>query len=218
MAIRIVIADRQELFCDALRCLLELETDFCVVGSTDDGEQLVRLAAAEKPDVLLTNTNLRKQPGIEVLREIAENSGARPILLVDLATNEEIVQALLNGACGIVRKSAEPAQLFKAIRAVAAGEYWISHAGIRELVQNMRLLARRAESHSRQRSDTLSAQQRQIVAAIASGCSNREIARELSVSERTVKYHLTRIFSKLGVSGRMELARYSLKHNLIREA
>ncbi len=218
MPIRIVIADRQEMFCEALCCLLEVEPDFSVVGSTNDGERLAELAAERTPDVLLMNVNLRNRPGFDVLREIADNSGARPILLVDFLTNEEMVQALLNGACGIVRKNTDTSKLFKAIRAVAAGEFWISHAGIRDLVQNMRLLARRVESHSRLQSDTLSPQQRRIVEAIVSGCSNKEIARDLSLSERTVKYHLTRIFSKLGVSGRMELARFSLKNKIIREA
>ncbi|HTY61355.1 MAG TPA: response regulator transcription factor [Acidobacteriota bacterium] len=218
MAIRILIADRQEMFREALKRLLESEQDFSVVGETDDGDRLTALAASQKPDVLLMDLNLRKRPGIEALREITGNTGVRPLLLMDNPSNGEILQALLSGACGIVRKNVNTQLLFKAIRAVAAGEYWLSHAGISELVQNLRLLSTRVEQQARQQTSSLSVQQMQIVEAIAAGSSNKEIAQDLSLSERTVKYHLTRIFNKFGVSGRMELARFSLKNNLIREA
>jgi two-component system response regulator DegU len=218
MAIRILIADRQEMFREALRRLLELEPEFAVVGDTDDGERLVSLAVSLKPDVVLLDLNLRTRPGIEALREIADRTQARTLLLVDIVPNGEVIQALLWGARGVVRKSAATTLLFKAIRAVAADEYWLSHAGIAALVQNLRLLSSRVEQQNRHQTSEISPQQARIVEAIAAGCSNKEIAEDLSLSERTVKYHLTRIFSKFGVSGRMELARFSLKNKLVREA
>ena len=218
MAIRILIADRHAMFREALRRLLESEAEFAVVGETDDGERLANLVASVKPDVLLMDLNLRKRSSLEALREVAASTEARPLLLIDSAASGEIIQALLWGARGVVRKSVATQLLFKAIRAVAADEYWLSHAGINELVQKMRLLATRVEQQTRLQTDVLSPHQLQIVEAIVAGCSNREIAQNLSLSERTVKYHLTRIFSKFGVSGRMELARFSLKNNLIREA
>ena len=218
MAIRIVIADRQEMFREALRGLLKSESDFAVVGETDDGERLVSLALDAKPDVVLLELNLRKRPGIEALREISARTKARPLLLVDNIPNGEIIHALTWGARGVVKKSVATPLLFKAIRAVAADEYWLSHAGISELVQNLCLLSSRIEQQTRHQTEELSPQQLQIIEAISAGCSNKEIARDLSLSERTVKYHLTRIFSKFGVSGRMELARFSLKNNLVREA
>ena len=214
MAIRILIADRQEMFREVLRRLLESEPDFEIVDDTDDGEQLVKLVANLQPDILLLDLKLRKLSGIEALHEVAGlKTEVRPILLIDQIDNTEIVQALLWGACGIVRKSEPSHLLFKSIRNVAAGEFWVSHGGISELVQNLRLLTAMVEKHARIQAGTLSRQQQQIVEAIAAGCSNREIAEELSVSERTVKYHLTRIFEKLGVSGRMQLARFSLKND-----
>jgi DNA-binding NarL/FixJ family response regulator len=201
-----------------LRRLLELEQEFAVVGDTDDGDRLVSLAVSLRPDVVLLDLNLRKRPGIEALREISAHTQARPLLLVDVVPNGDIIQALLWGARGVVRKSADTPQLFKAIRAVAADEYWLSHAGIAALVQNLRLLSSSIEQQNSHKTSEISPQQARIVAAIAAGCSNKEIAEDLSLSERTVKYHLTRIFSKFGVSGRMELARFSLKNKLIREA
>jgi two-component system, NarL family, nitrate/nitrite response regulator NarL len=214
MEIRILLADRQELFRKALRRLLEQELDFKVLADTDDGEKLSHIVAEHKPDVLLMDIKLRKRSGIEVLREITVT---RPVLLIDAAEQSDITQALIWGAQGIIRKDAPTQLLFKCIRTVAAGQYWVSHDEIPDLVQNLRSLMDMVEKSTQMQTRSLSKQQRQIVESIVSGCTNREIAKELSISERTVKYHLTRIFSKLGVSGRMELARFSLKRNLIPE-
>jgi two-component system nitrate/nitrite response regulator NarL len=211
MSIRILIADREEMFREVLRFLLESDPEFSVVGDTDDGQKLVRLTASLKPDVILLGLNLRGISGIEALREIATlNADSRPIVLVEEIENDDFIQALISGAYGVVCKS-EPSQLlFKSIRSVAAGEYWASHSSIGELVRTLRLLTSAVKRSSGTKTGSLSCQQQQIVEAIIAGCSNKEIAQELSVSERTVKYHLTRIFSKLGVSGRMQLARLSL--------
>ena len=215
MGIRVLIADRQEMFREVLRHLLESESDFEIVADTDDGEQLVKLVATLKPDILLLDIKLRRLSGMEALREIAAmETGVRPILLTDGIEKSELTQALLWGACGMVRKSDPGYLLFKSIRNVAAGEYWISRDRVGEIVKNLRSLATMVEQNAKVQANSLSRQQQQIVDAIAAGCSNKEIAEELSVSERTVKYHLTRIFGKLGVSGRMQLARYSLKNDV----
>jgi DNA-binding NarL/FixJ family response regulator len=215
MGIRVLIADRQEMFREVLKHLLESESDFEIVADTDDGEQLIKLAAALKPDVILLDIKLRRLSGMEALREIAAlKTGVRPILLTDALEKSEIIQALLWGACGMVRKSDAGQLLFKSIRNVAAGEYWISRERVGEIVKNLRSLATMVEQNAKVQANTLSRQQQLIVDAIVAGCSNKEIAEELSVSERTVKYHLTRIFGKLGVSGRMQLARFSLKNDV----
>ena len=170
------------------------------------------------PDILLMNKELRRRPGLEALREVTARTATRPILLVDGITNGEIIQALLWGARGIVRKNDATSLLLKSIRTVRTGEYWINHAGISELVSALCSLSTRVEQQAQQQTHSLSIQQLQIVEAIVNGCSNKEIARDLRLSERTVKYHLTRIFNKFGVSGRMELARYSLKNEVTRQA
>jgi DNA-binding NarL/FixJ family response regulator len=206
------------MFRELLRRLLNTEREFSVVGETDDGEGLPDLAARLKPDVLLLDTTLRRRSGFEALREVTLRTAARPILLVDSITNGEFIQALLWGARGVVRKSDATPLLLKSIRTVMAGEFWVNHAGICELIGNLRSLSNHVEQQSALQAKTLSAQQLQIVEAIVSGCSNKEIASNLRLSERTIKYHLTRIFNKFGVSGRMQLARYSLENKLIREA
>jgi two-component system nitrate/nitrite response regulator NarL len=136
-----------------------------------------------------------------------------PILLTDENEESEFVEALRYGMRGLVWKHESPRLLFKSIRTVMRGEYWISRGGIGKLVENLRSLTLKVEQNTQQRARSLSRQQQQIVDSIASGLSNREIAKDLRVSERTVKYHLTRIFGKLGVTGRMELARFTLKQN-----
>jgi two-component system, NarL family, nitrate/nitrite response regulator NarL len=214
MTIRILIADRHEMFREALCRVLGSEPEFLVVAETGDGERLPALAASLKPDVVLLGLKLHKCSGMEALREVTARTEARPILLVDVIANDEIIQALLWGARGVVRKSAATSLLFKAILTVMAGEYWLSHAGINKLVQNLQWLFDRVQQQNRRQTSALSPQQLRIVEAIVAGCSNKEIARDLHLSERTVKYHLTRIFRQFGVSGRMELARFSLKNGL----
>jgi DNA-binding NarL/FixJ family response regulator len=219
MDTRILIADRQDMFREVLRGLLASQPDFAVVADTDDGEQLPHLVSDHQPDVLLMDLKLHKRFGLDVLREIAaRHADVRPIVLTEAIAQSLIVQALLWGARGVVQKNVSTNLLFHSIRMVMAGEYWIGHSGVAELVRRLRSMAALAEQSTQSQARTLSPQQRQIVEAIVSGYSNRDIAKELRVSERTVKYHLTRIFSKFGVSGRMELARYSLKHKVIREA
>lgn len=136
-------------------------------------------------------------------------------MLTDAIEQSEIFQALLWGARGLVLKDSPTPLLFKSIRTVMAGQYWIGHDGIAGLVGNLRSLAAAVEQGMQQQAKSLAAQQKQIVESIVAGCSNKEIAQELSISERTVKYHLTNLFEIFGVSGRMELARFSLQKNLL---
>jgi DNA-binding NarL/FixJ family response regulator len=219
MDTRILIADRQDMFREVLRRLLELQPDFSVVADTDDGQKLVQLAVQHKPDIILLEVHLRMRSGIEALQDIASlRTGIRAIFLTDEVGTGEVVQALLWGARGLVRKQDPTHLLLKAIRAVMEGQYWINHEEVAEVVENLRLLANTVEQKTQMQARSLSRQQQQIFEAIVSGCSNREIAEEMSISERTVKYHLTRIFEKFGVSGRMELANFSLKNKVVKEA
>lgn len=219
MVTRILIADRQDMFREVLGRLLELQPDFSVVGDTDDGEQLVKLVAEQKPDILLLELNLRKLSGAEALQKIASlQPSVRAIILTDAAGNNTIAQALLWGVHGIVRKEDPTHLLFKSIRSVMNGQYWVNHTEVAEIVQHLRSLAAAIEQKAQQQARSLSARQQQIIEAIVSGASNKDIAQEMSLSERTVKYHLTRIFETLGVSGRMELARHSLKNKVVRDA
>ena len=210
---RILIADTQAMFREGLRKLLEREPDFRVVGDTDDGEKIVDLVLDLKPDVLLLDLKLHHCPGLRTLRELASTATkVRPILLTSAIEKHEVIEALQFGARGVVPKDSETCMLFKSIRTVMAGGYWVGRDSISELVKSLRFFREQASRHQKY---DLSRQELKIVEAIVAGCTNKEIARELSVTDQTVKHCLTTIFAKVGVSGRMELALFAINNGLV---
>jgi two-component system nitrate/nitrite response regulator NarL len=214
--IRIIIADRREMFREGLRILLEEQPGFQVVADLASGAKLPAVAVEHKPDVILIHNRLRDQPGVEALREIAGlKLECRPVILTEAIDGTELIQALIWGACGLVHMNDEKELLYKCIHAVVSGDYWFGHNVITNLVKNIRALSDLVEKKTRQQSQSLTPRQRIIIEAIVSGSSNRDIAVQMSISERTVKYHLTRIFTRFGVSNRTELAQYALKNKVI---
>ena len=214
--IRLIIADRQDMFREGLKRLLNMQPDFLVETDSNDGDQLPALVNQFKPDVLLFNHRLRKRSGIEALREIsALKFSLRPVLLTEDIDGNDIIEALMWGTRGVVRKECDTSILFKSIRSVMTGDYWIGHSIMADLIQYLHSLLSLVEQKTRQQSENLTRQQAKIIEAIISGSSNKDIADDLSLSERTVKYHLTRIYTKFGVSNRMELARYSIQNKVL---
>jgi len=222
--IRIVVADDHPIFRDGLCRLLALEEDFEVVAQAQDGRQVLDVLQQHEPDILLLDLKMPGLDGLATLQrlQIAKNK-TRVIVLTASDDKNEFVQAMKLGTSGIVLKQTATELLIKSIRKVHAGEIWLdSHttaAVIRQFVANdeappvMHSMPVAPATRERERSP-LSQREREIVALVAQGFKNKEMAEKMFISEQTVKNHLHNIFDKLGVSDRLELALYAIHNNL----
>ncbi len=213
---RILIADDHPIFRDGLRRLLEAEPGFRVVGEAEDGAKAIELARKLKPDILLLDLAMPHLPGLETLRGLASAFiPVRTILLTAAIEKEQIAEALQLGARGVVLKDSATQLLFESIRAVMAGQYWVGRERVSDLLATLRSLMPPPREQQRQKTFGLTPRELDIVSAIVAGYTNKDVAQKFSISEDTVKHHLTNIFDKLGVSTRLELALYAVNHHLI---
>ena len=220
--IRIVVADDHPIFRDGLCKLLALEEDFEVVAQAQDGRQVLEVLQQLEPDILLLDLKMPGLDGLGTLQRLqAVKNRTRVIVLTASDDKNEFVQAMRLGTSGIVLKQTATELLIKSIRKVHAGEIWLdSHttaAVIRQFVAAdeppPQMLPSGTPGRERERSP-LSQREREIVALVAQGFKNKEMAEKMFISEQTVKNHLHNIFDKLGVSDRLELALYAIHNNL----
>ena len=210
--IRILIADDHPILRDGLRKLLEAERDFVVAGEARDGHEALNITRQLEPDMLLLDFTMPGAPCLEVLRSLtATPLATRTLLLTADIEPDEIVKALQLGARGVVMKDSASELLMKAIRVVMDGQYWIGRESVAGLVETFR--TQMFESVDRRLG--LTPRELEIVQTVTTGFTNREIAQRFSLSEETVKHHLTKIFSKLGVSNRLELALFAISQHLV---
>lgn len=213
-AIRIVIADDHPIFRDGLRRLLAVEPDLQVVGEASNGREAIDRVRAHCPDVLLLDLAMPGVGGLETLRELRTMAAdVRSVVLTASIEREDALDAVRLGARGIVLKTAATPLLYKCIRAVVAGEYWIGHERVQDLVASLREFGD-ARPGERPPAATLTPREMQVALAVLEGASNREIGQKLGLGEQTVKNHLSSVFDKLGVSSRLELALYAVHHRL----
>ena len=215
-SITIVIADDHPLFREALRKLLETDSAVRVVGEAGNGRDAIRLATDLRPDILLLDLLMPVTPGLAALRELsALTPPVRTLLLTAHAGDSDIIEALQLGARGIVMKHSATELLFKSIHTVMAGQ--VPGSGASASGTSSRACAsgrcRRAAA-APQPTFGLTARQLGIVSAIVAGSTNHDIAEQFSISSKTVKYHLTKMFDRLGVSNRIELALFAVQHRL----
>lgn len=218
--IRIVIADDHPIVRDGIKRLLSLESDIDVVGEAGDGRAVLDVVHETNPDVLLLDLRMPNLDGLGALQTLQQtNKRTRVIILTASEDKNEFVQAMKLGCSGIVLKQTAPDLIVKSIRKVFAGEIWLdSHttaAVMRQFAAPGADLAPANNSGAKGRERSpLSTREREIVALVAQGYKNKEMAEKMFISEQTVKNHLHNIFDKLGVSDRLELALYAIHKGL----
>jgi DNA-binding NarL/FixJ family response regulator len=204
--IRVVIVDDHGVVREGLRHLLEAESDISVVGVAAEGEQVAELAVEEKADVVLMDLSMPGLGGVEATRRVAS---ARPecavLVLTSFSDRQRVAAALDAGAHGYLLKDADPADIVRGIRAAASGGAPLDPRVARTLLDQRSVRPAAPASG-------LSAREREVLALIGSGLSNRLVARRLGISEKTVKAHLTRIYQAIGVTDRVQAALWVREH------
>ena len=219
MPIRILIADDHALLRQGIRNFLSLESDFEIIGEAADGEETIRRASELRPDILLLDINMPKGNGIEVATRLRETHPEIRILALTIHDDENYMMKMIqSGAAGYLLKDVEPSMMVQAIRRVHAGESFVEPSLTAKLFRG--ITDREAQKPAPQapgmsESDKLSAREIEVLRLIGRGMSNAEIARELYLSEKTVKNHLTNIFRKIDVTDRTQAVLFAIKHKIV---
>ena len=213
--IRIVIADNQGLFREMLRLALRKEKGIKIVGEADNGSQAIEAISNLKPDVALLEIGLSDMNGIGILPRIREKSLKTKVLMLTADNDETMIfKALKAGAKGYVSKDVNLCDLIKAIQSVYQGELWVERKKMarffdRESVSNPGRGVRPTGNK-----EILTPREKEILSILISGCTNKDIANALYISEKTVKSHLNSIFKKLNVSRRIQAILYAIERGL----
>jgi two-component system nitrate/nitrite response regulator NarL len=214
--IRVVVADDHPVVRFGVKNMLESEPGFEVVGEAEDGDIAITETLELEPDILLLDVQMPRLPGLEALRAIMSKSPrVKIIMLTSTISTQQIIEALQIGARGIVLKDAVAGDLSKSMRAVLSGDYWIGGERVVNLVAALNELMKQAAAAPEKKTYGLTPRELEVVTCIVEGCSNKDVAKQFSISEETVKRHLSNIFDKTGVSTRLELALFAIAHKLV---
>jgi NarL family two-component system response regulator LiaR len=204
-SIRVLIVDDHAVVREGLRTFLDLQDGLEVVGEAGDGEEAVQLIRRLRPDVVLMDLVMPKLDGVEAMRQLRESSPeTRVIVLTSFLDDERLLPAIRAGAAGYLLKDVQPQELAQAVRTAHAGKALIDPTVAARLVDT--LADGRDES-----TEQLTPREREVLDLIARGFSNKRIALELGVAEKTVKTHVSHVLAKLGVSDRTQAALYAAR-------
>lgn len=215
--IRILLADDQKLVRAGFRALLDAQDDMQVVGEAADGEEAVEMVSTLIPDVVLMDIRMPRGDGLTATRRIVEDERLAPVRILILTTfdlDEYIFEALRSGASGFLVKDTEPADLIRGIQAVAQGDALLSPGVTRRLIAEFASI--RKPTVSVPALDALTDREREVMALVAAGLSNDEIADRLVVSPATAKTHVSRAMVKLGARDRAQLVVFAYESGLVR--
>jgi DNA-binding NarL/FixJ family response regulator len=215
--IRVLLVDDQALVRAGFHALLDAQEDIEVVGEAVDGEEAVRMSREHEPDVVLMDIRMPGMDGLEATRIIVEDQALNAVRIVILTTfdlDEYVFEALRVGASGFLVKNTEPAELVHAVRAVASGDALLSPGVTKRLV--MEFAARSRQPGPTAQLDALTEREREVMALVAEGLSNAEIAERLVVSPATAKTHVSRAMVKLGVRDRAQMVVLAYESGLAR--
>jgi DNA-binding NarL/FixJ family response regulator len=215
--IEVLLADDQALVRGGFRALLDAEDDIAVVGEAGDGHEAVALTRAKKPDVVLMDIRMPELDGLAATRQVAADSRLSDVRIVILTTfeiDEYVFEALRSGASGFLVKDTEPVDLLAAVRLVASGEALLSPSVTRRVIEEY--ASRAKEPPPSGPLDELTEREREVMALVAGGLSNEEIAEQLVVSPATAKTHVSRAMVKLAARDRAQLVVLAYEHGLVR--
>jgi DNA-binding NarL/FixJ family response regulator len=215
--IRVLLADDQDLVRAGFRALLDAQDDIEVVGEAGDGDEAVRLARHHRPDLVLMDIRMPGTDGLAATRAIAADdrlAGVRVVMLTTFEIDEYVFEAIRTGASGFLVKNTKPVELVRAVRAVAEGDALLSPSVTRRLISEF--AARTREAPASPALDALTEREREVMALVATGLTNDEIAERLYLSPLTAKTHVSRAMVKLGARDRIQLVVFAYESGLVR--
>jgi DNA-binding NarL/FixJ family response regulator len=215
-AVRVVLVDDQELVRSGLRRILRRRDGFDIVAECSDGVELPAVLESHAVDVVLMDLRMRQVDGITATRRLAADEDAPPVLVLTTFDDDEMLSgALRAGAAGFLLKDSSADDLIRAVRAVAAGDSWLDPAVTGRVLTSYRSSTPADPPSGDAAHELLTARELEVLLAMAAGRSNAEIAGDLFISELTVKSHIGRIFTKLGLRDRPAAIVYAYDHGLV---
>ena len=213
-SVRVLVVDAQELFRRGLTMLLSVEEGIDVVGEAGDGSEGTELAASAAPDVVLLDVRMPKRTGIEACKAIKEAVPSAKIIMLTVSDEEaDLYEAVKSGAAGYLLKDSSLEEVAQAVRVVADGQSLISPSMAVKLIDEFKQMSKPAREHMP--GLRLTERELEVLRLVATGKNNREIAKDLFISENTVKNHVRNILEKLQLHSRMEAVMYAVKEKLL---
>ncbi len=215
MTVRVLLADDQAMVRTGFRMILDTDPELTVVGEADSGEQAVWSARRLQPDLVLMDVQMPNGDGLDATRRITADDTlhCRVVILTTFERDEYVFDALQAGASGFLLKNAPPEDLIRAVRIVAAGDALLAPSVTRRIIEEF--AHRRIRPERSALLEALTDREREVLARLARGCSNAELATELHVSEGTIKTHVSSLLAKLGVRDRVQAVVLAYESGLV---